>query len=104
MGDNDREMDGQEKDTERLHDHDQESLQIKEWQEKRRRKMSRFGQNIKKYRTRKKMTQTALAKKAGVDPCTISNIEAGIKWAGPDSMVKIAEAMGVSVAALWREV
>lgn len=93
--------------TDRITVQDHERLQaeeLKEWQEKRRQKMARFGQNIKKYRTRKKMTQTALAKKVGVDPCTISNIEAGIKWAGPDSMVKIALALGVTVSALWREV
>lgn len=67
-------------------------------------KMLRIGQNIKKLREQKGLTQTELAEKVGLERASLSNIECGRRWPGTDVVVRIADVLGIKVAVLWREV
>ncbi len=75
-----------------------------DWIQKRKDKMGRFGRNLERYREQDKLSQAALAKMVGVERSTINNIETGRRWPGPDLVAKLAEALGVSIANLWKEV
>lgn len=50
------------------------------------------------------LTQTELAKKAGVPQSAISEIEAGKRYPRIDTLCKISDALGVSVTALLKAV
>lgn len=59
-----------------------------------------LGQNIKKYRKEKKLTQKELASLAGVNEVTIRSYEAEKYRPKIETLQKIAEALDVSLAAL----
>jgi transcriptional regulator with XRE-family HTH domain len=58
--------------------------------------------NLKKYRERLKMTQAALAKKAGISINFINDLESGKKWASPVTMIKLAAVLNVEVYELFK--
>lgn len=60
-----------------------------------------LSENIKKYRRRLKLTQEALARKAGVSYHTIAKLEArGITDPRMETLKKVAAALNVSIDAL----
>ena len=62
--------------------------------------MANVGKNIRILRTRKKMTQDALAEKLFVSRQTVSNYETGKTRPDIDTLVKIADIMEVDVNVL----
>lgn len=66
-------------------------------------KKSKIGENIKKYRTKQKISQDLLSKKANVAFHTVAKIETG---ATPNPTIetvkKIADALGTSIDALMK--
>lgn len=56
----------------------------------------KLGENLKKIRTKKNITQTSLADTLGVDKSFISNIENGKTNPTLSTIVSIAKALGVS--------
>jgi transcriptional regulator with XRE-family HTH domain len=55
---------------------------------------------IKKIRKARKMTQTELARRAGVSQPHIYDLENGNRRASPETLKRIAEALGVTVQEL----
>ncbi len=62
-----------------------------------------FGLAVRLARTRKNWSQEGLAKAAGLERTSISDIERGIRSPGLDVQVRLAEALGVQVSDLWAE-
>lgn len=60
-----------------------------------------LGKNIQKYRKLKKLTQEKLAETVDVDINSISSIERGRYFPTPDNLVKISEALEVSLSDLF---
>ena len=58
---------------------------------------AKFGKNVKKVRTEKKMSQGDVAKILGVHPTYISGIERGIRNMSLKNIEKLAKALGVSI-------
>lgn len=56
--------------------------------------------NIKKIRKAQKMTQTELARRAGVSQPHIYDLENGNRHASPEALERIAKALGVTVQEL----
>jgi transcriptional regulator with XRE-family HTH domain len=56
-----------------------------------------FGKNLKKYRTFKGISQAKLAEILDISPNFISDLEAGKRWVSSDTLVNLAEALGVEV-------
>ena len=54
------------------------------------------GKKVVELRTAKKMTQKELAKKAGLSPWSICQVETGKTNANDESLAKIANALGVN--------
>ena len=54
------------------------------------------GQRIRTVRKRKKMSQATLSEKAGLDPTYISYIENGLRCMSLESLIAIANALGVT--------
>lgn len=61
----------------------------------------RFGQKVKKLREQKKMSQLALAQRAGLDLTTINEIENGNRDPMLRTIWKIANALNVKLAQLF---
>lgn len=59
-----------------------------------------FGQNVRKYRELKGVTQEWLAQKSTLDRTYISDIERGARNLGIKNVVRIARALGISTAQL----
>lgn len=57
----------------------------------------KLGENLKKIRTKKDITQTGLAETLGVDKSFISNIENGKTNPTLSTITGLAKALGVSV-------
>jgi len=62
-----------------------------------------LSKNIKLLRSKRSLSQEELAEKANISIPFLSNIERSNKWPYPDTLVKIAEALGVEVQALFQE-
>jgi transcriptional regulator with XRE-family HTH domain len=60
-----------------------------------------LSKNIKLLRKQCSLSQIELAEKADISIPFLSNIERGNKWPHPDTLTKIAEALGVEVYALF---
>ncbi len=60
-----------------------------------------LGKNIQKYRKLNKLTQEKLAEAVDVDINSISSIERGKYFPTPDNLVKISEALNVSLSDLF---
>ena len=70
----------------------------------RHRALDHFGQNVRKRRTGKGLSQEALAEKADLDPTYISGIERGVRNPSLLSIVRIAKALGTNSADLFEGV
>ena len=57
----------------------------------------KLGQNMKRIRLSKQMSQGDICRKLGVDRSYISNVESGNKNPTLSTITKLAEALGVSV-------
>ena len=60
-----------------------------------------LGKNIQKYRKLNNLTQEKLAEAVDVDINSISSIERGKYFPTPDNLVKISEALNVSLSDLF---
>lgn len=59
--------------------------------------MSRFGDNVRKYRKARGLTQKELAEKTGLyDSSSISKIEKGLSDCTSSTIIKLADALGIS--------
>jgi len=61
-----------------------------------------FGENIKKYRTLKGLSQAKLAEILDISPNFISEIETGKRWVSSDTLVSFAEVLGIEVYELLK--
>lgn len=62
----------------------------------------KLGENLKKVRAKKKLSQGALARLLGVDKGYISNIENGKKNPTLATIERLAEALGISIDSLLK--
>ncbi len=62
----------------------------------------KLGQNMKKIRLAKQMSQGDICRKLGVDRAYISNVESGNKNPTLSTITKLAKALGVSVDELLK--
>jgi transcriptional regulator with XRE-family HTH domain len=62
-----------------------------------------LGKNIKLLRNLRSLSQNELAEKANISIPFLSNIERSNKWPYPDTLAKLAEALGVEVYELFKE-
>ena len=70
----------------------------------RHRALDTFGQNIRKHRTEKGLSQEALADKADLDSTYISGIERGVRNPSLLSIIRIAKALGMDSGILFQGV
>jgi transcriptional regulator with XRE-family HTH domain len=56
-----------------------------------------FGENLKKYRISKGLSQAKLAEILDISPNFISEIETGKRWVSSDTLVNFAEVLSVEV-------
>ncbi len=70
----------------------------------RHRALDTFGQNIRKHRTEKGLSQEALADKADLDSTYISGIERGVRNPSLLSIVRLAKALGMDSGILFQGV
>ncbi len=63
---------------------------------------TRLGRTIRSVRTRRRLTQTALAAKAGVTREYLARIETGVQEPSLGTLRRIARALGVDAADLLR--
>ncbi len=59
------------------------------------------GKNICKYRKLNHLTQEKLAERVGLEINSVSSFERGKYFPSPDNLVKIAEALNISVCELF---
>jgi transcriptional regulator with XRE-family HTH domain len=64
--------------------------------------LQRFGKRIAEVLKSKGMTQSQLAERVSMSVVTIAYIETGKRWVRLATLDKIARALGVSVAELFR--
>ena len=62
-----------------------------------------FGQNIRLFRSRRNWSQADLAEYANISLNYLGDIERGKKWPHPDTLSKLAEALGIQVFELFLE-
>ena len=63
-----------------------------------------LGQNVRRRREARELTQEKLAEKAGLDPTYISGIERGLRNPGIKNVAKLAKALGLTTAELCQGV
>ncbi|MBK8002027.1 MAG: helix-turn-helix transcriptional regulator [Verrucomicrobia bacterium] len=66
--------------------------------------LAALGQNVRRRREARELTQEKLAEKAGLDPTYISGIERGLRNPGIKNVAKLAKALGFSTAELCKGV
>jgi transcriptional regulator with XRE-family HTH domain len=66
--------------------------------------LAALGQNVRRRREARDLTQEKLAEKAGLDPTYISGIERGLRNPGIKNVAKLAKALGFSTAELCKGV
>lgn len=66
--------------------------------------LDNVGDILRRLRERRKMPQTALAKKAGFDHSSLSRWESGVSSPSVERLNRLLEAMGVSYTELIREI
>ncbi len=59
-----------------------------------------IGENIRRIRTERKMTQVALAEESGVSVQMINQIEWGAKGLSVPTLIRVAKALGCSTDAI----
>lgn len=62
--------------------------------------LATLGQNVRKTREIKQLTQEKLAEFAGLDPTYVSGIERGLRNPGIKNVAKIAKALGITTSEL----
>ena len=62
-----------------------------------------LGSRLKEIRTRKRISQTELAKFVGVTPSTISQVESNLIYPSLPALLKMAEVLTVEVSAFFQE-
>lgn len=62
----------------------------------------KLGENLKKIRTNKNITQTELAEKLGVDKSFVSNLENGKNNPTLSTIASLAQALGVTTNELLK--
>ncbi|MFA5652019.1 MAG: helix-turn-helix transcriptional regulator [Candidatus Paceibacterota bacterium] len=62
----------------------------------------KLGENIKRIRTAKKMTQGDLCRKLKLDRAYMSNIESGNKNPTLETLTKLAKALDISVSEILK--
>ena len=63
-----------------------------------------LGQNVRRRREARELTQEKLAEKASLDPTYISGIERGLRNPGIKNVAKLAKALGLTTAELCKGV
>jgi transcriptional regulator with XRE-family HTH domain len=66
--------------------------------------LAALGQNVRRRREARELTQEKLAEKAGLDPTYISGIERGLRNPGIKNVAKLARALGFTTAELCQGV
>ena len=66
--------------------------------------LSALGQNVRRRREARELTQEKLAERAGLDPTYISGIERGLRNPGIKNVAKLAKALGFTPAELLKGV
>jgi transcriptional regulator with XRE-family HTH domain len=66
--------------------------------------LAALGQNVRKARETKQLTQEKLAEFASLDPTYISGIERGLRNPGIKNVAKIAKALGITTSDLCKGV
>ena len=66
--------------------------------------LSALGQNVRRQREARELTQEKLAERAGLDPTYISGIERGLRNPGIKNVAKLAKALGLTTAELCKGV
>ncbi len=64
--------------------------------------LTALGQNVRRTRESKEITQEKLAEKAGLDPTYISGIERGLRSPGIKNVARLAKALGLTTSELCR--
>ena len=62
--------------------------------------LAALGQNVRRRREARELTQEKLAEKAGLDPTYISGIERGLRNPGIRNVARLAKALGLTTATL----
>ncbi|MGE3262025.1 MAG: helix-turn-helix domain-containing protein [Bacteriovoracia bacterium] len=62
-----------------------------------------LGENIKRLRQERDLTQGEFAKRAKLSTSFLQNIEAGKKWVGPETITTLAKTLKVSESELFRD-
>jgi transcriptional regulator with XRE-family HTH domain len=66
--------------------------------------LAALGQNVRRRREARDLTQEKLAEKAGLDPTYISGIERGLRNPGIKNVARLAKALGFTTADLCKGV
>lgn len=66
--------------------------------------LAALGQNVRRRREARELTQEKLAERASLDPTYISGIERGLRNPGIKNVAKLAKALGVTTAELLKGV
>jgi transcriptional regulator with XRE-family HTH domain len=66
--------------------------------------LAALGQNVRRRREARDLTQEKLAEKAGLDPTYISGIERGLRNPGIKNVARLAKALGFTTAELCKGV
>ncbi len=62
---------------------------------------NRLGENVRRLRKEKKLTQFQLAEKADLSEDTVKNIELSRCWTSDKNLAKITQALGVDIHSLF---
>ncbi|MEY4200498.1 MAG: hypothetical protein RLZZ265_2238 [Verrucomicrobiota bacterium] len=66
--------------------------------------LAALGQNVRRRREARELTQEKLAERASLDPTYISGIERGLRNPGIKNVAKLAKALGFTTAELLKGV
>ena len=66
--------------------------------------LAALGQNVRRRREARELTQEKLAERASLDPTYISGIERGLRNPGIRNVARLAKALGFSTAELLKGV
>ena len=66
--------------------------------------LAALGQNVRRRREARELTQEKLAEKAGLDPTYISGIERGLRNPGIKNVARLAKALGFTTAEMCKGV
>lgn len=66
--------------------------------------LTQFGQNVRRLREKKQLTQEALAERVGLHTTYISGIERGVRNPSLLSLVRVAKGLGVKIGEICKGV